>query len=83
MGNILRIDSDADLLQKSYDEFITSRQYLLAWIGFKQEVSMISCLSPRLVGVQTLCPQLEPPGMTLGLISDLSTSLSRQANQAS
>ena len=82
MVNIVGIDNKADLLQKMYDQFIVSRQYLLAWIGFKQEDCQISCLLPGLGEVQTICPQLESLGMTLGSVRDRSASPSRQANQA-
>ena len=47
MVNIVGIDNETDLLQKTCDQFIADRQYLLAWIGFKQEDSQISCLFAR------------------------------------
>ena len=36
---IVQIDNESELLQKACEQFITSRQYRLAWIGFKQENS--------------------------------------------
>ena len=36
---IVQIDNESELLQKACEQFIESRQYRLAWIGFKQEDS--------------------------------------------
>jgi len=36
---IVQIDNEKELLQQACNEFIESRQYPLAWIGFKKEGS--------------------------------------------
>jgi hypothetical protein len=47
MVNIVGTDNEADLLQKTCDQFIADRQHLLTWMGFNQEDSQISCLFAR------------------------------------